>query len=113
MNKDNFAAALAAKKDEQAAPAAAAPEAVVAKAEAAAGAILSGMENAVVGTHLAAKPSKPVATVTEGWQSVHVSKIDGVAGIKQRGRWAWSKTMLDEKSERLQTLIAAKRVSVI
>ena len=44
---------------------------------------------------------------------MHVSKIDGVAGIKQRGRWAWSKTMLDEKSERLQTLIAAKRVSVI
>ena len=112
MSKDNFAAALAAKKDEQAAPQAA-PEAVVAKAEAAAGAILSGMENAVVGTHLAAKPTKPVATVTEGWQSVHVSKIDGVAGIKQRGRWAWSKTMLDEKSERLQTLIAAKRVSVI
>lgn len=108
MSKDNFAAALAAKKDEQAAP-----EAVVAKAEAAAGAILSGMENAVVGTHLAAKPPKPVTAVTEGWQSVHVSKIDGVAGIQQRGRWAWSKTMLDEKSERLQALLAAKRVTVI
>lgn len=75
--------------------------------------ILAGMQNAVVGATMASKPDSNKSAVKEGYQSVHVSKIDGVPGIKQRGRWAWSKTMLKEDSPRLKALLDSGRVTKI